>query len=68
MMMGALDGLMSVASVMLGVGGGTGDLHSMRLAGLAACIAGALSMFLGKSQPALEKLWPLPWHTCRLAN
>jgi hypothetical protein len=48
MMMGALDGLLSVASVMLGVGGGTGDLASMRLAGLAAWIAGALSMFLGE--------------------
>jgi VIT1/CCC1 family predicted Fe2+/Mn2+ transporter len=47
MMMGALDGLLSVASVMLGVGGGTGDLNSMRLAGLASWIAGALSMFLG---------------------
>ena len=30
--MGGLDGLLSVASVMLGVGGGTGDLDSMRLA------------------------------------
>ena len=49
MMMGALDGLLSVASVMLGVGGGTSDLNSMRLAGLAAWIAGALSMFLGES-------------------
>ena len=29
MMMGALDGLISVASVMLGVGGGTADLNSM---------------------------------------
>ncbi|KAG1662054.1 hypothetical protein FOA52_005301 [Chlamydomonas sp. UWO 241] len=48
MMMGALDGLLSVASVMLGVGGGTGDLRSMRLAGIAACLAGALSMFLGE--------------------
>mmetsp|Transcript_22189 Transcript_22189/g.66185 ORF Transcript_22189/g.66185 Transcript_22189/m.66185 type:complete len:264 (-) Transcript_22189:177-968(-) len=48
MLMGALDGLMSTASVMLGVGGGTGDLRSMRLAGIAAGIAGALSMFLGE--------------------
>ncbi len=48
MLMGALDGLLSVAAVMLGVGGGTGDLNSMRLAGLAAWIAGALSMFLGE--------------------
>uniref|UniRef100_A0A7S2QV40 Uncharacterized protein n=1 Tax=Chlamydomonas chlamydogama TaxID=225041 RepID=A0A7S2QV40_9CHLO len=48
MMMGALDGLLSVASVMLGVGGGSGDLRAMRLAGLAAWIAGALSMFLGE--------------------
>ena len=48
MMMGALDGLLSVASVMLGVGGGTSDINAMRLAGLAAWIAGALSMFLGK--------------------
>ena len=29
MMMGALDGLISVAAVMLGVGGGTADLNSM---------------------------------------
>jgi len=48
MMMGALDGLLSVAAVMLGVGGGTGDLNSMRLAGIAAWIAGALSMFMGE--------------------
>ncbi|GAX76928.1 hypothetical protein CEUSTIGMA_g4375.t1 [Chlamydomonas eustigma] len=48
MMIGALDGLLSVAAVMLGVGGGTGDLNSMRLAGIAAWIAGALSMFLGE--------------------
>lgn len=48
MLMGALDGVLSVASVMLGVGGGSGDLQYMRLAGLAAWIAGALSMFLGE--------------------
>ena len=50
MMMGGLDGLLSVAAVMLGVGGGTADLNSMRLAGLAAWIAGALSMFLGEKR------------------
>lgn len=48
MLMGALDGVLSVASVMLGVGGGSGDLQYMRLAGLAAWMAGALSMFLGE--------------------
>lgn len=47
-MMGMLDGLLSVASVMLGVGGGTGNLEAMRLAGVAAWVAGALSMFLGE--------------------
>lgn len=52
MMMGALDGLLSVASVMLGVGGGTNDINAMRLAGLAAWIAGALSMFLGEEREA----------------
>ncbi|KAG2486703.1 hypothetical protein HYH03_014632 [Edaphochlamys debaryana] len=46
--LGANDGLVSVAALMLGVGGGDASLHTMRLAGLAAWIAGALSMACGE--------------------
>ncbi|KAL6753520.1 Ccc1 family [Haematococcus lacustris] len=46
--LGANDGLVSVASIMLGVGGGSDDLHTMRLAGIAGWIAGATSMALGE--------------------
>mmetsp|Transcript_22167 Transcript_22167/g.37881 ORF Transcript_22167/g.37881 Transcript_22167/m.37881 type:complete len:272 (+) Transcript_22167:45-860(+) len=46
--LGANDGLVSVASLMLGVGGGSEDLQFMRLAALAAWIGGALSMALGE--------------------
>lgn len=42
--LGANDGLVSVASLMMGVAGGVDDLATMRLAGIAAWIAGALSM------------------------
>ena len=61
-MMGALDGLLSVASVMLGVGGGTNDINAMRLAGLAAWIAGALSMFLGEERGASQCIQSI--HAC----
>ena len=46
--LGANDGLVSVAALMLGVGGGDSNLATMRLAGIAAWIAGALSMAVGE--------------------
>ncbi|PNW86876.1 hypothetical protein CHLRE_02g099500v5 [Chlamydomonas reinhardtii] len=46
--LGANDGLVSVAALMLGVGGGSDDLSAMRLAGIASWVAGALSMALGE--------------------
>ncbi|KAG2454701.1 hypothetical protein HYH02_000538 [Chlamydomonas schloesseri] len=46
--LGANDGLVSVAALMLGVGGGSDDLAAMRLAGIASWVAGALSMALGE--------------------
>jgi len=46
--LGALDGLVSVASLMIGVGGGSSALHVMILAGLAGLVGGALSMAVGE--------------------
>lgn len=46
--LGANDGLCSVASVMIGVGGGMDQINAMRLSGLAALVAGALSMACGE--------------------
>ncbi len=46
--LGATDGLVSVASLMMGVGGGSSALHIMILAGLAGLVGGALSMAVGE--------------------
>lgn len=46
--LGANDGLVSVASLMLGVGGGNENLKAMQLAGVAGLVAGALSMACGE--------------------
>ncbi|EIE20116.1 DUF125-domain-containing protein, partial [Coccomyxa subellipsoidea C-169] len=46
--LGANDGLVSVASLMLGVEGGTHELHPVVLAGVAGLVAGALSMAVGE--------------------
>ena len=46
--LGANDGLVSVAALMVGVGGGDSNLATMRLAGIAAWIAGAMSMAVGE--------------------
>ena len=46
--LGANDGLVSVASLMIGVGGGSSALHYMILAGLAGLVGGALSMAVGE--------------------
>ena len=46
--LGANDGLVSVASLMIGVGGGSSALHIMILAGLAGLVGGALSMAVGE--------------------
>ncbi|WIA31276.1 hypothetical protein OEZ86_002178 [Tetradesmus obliquus] len=46
--LGANDGLVSVASLMLGVGAGSTDLRTMQLSGVAGLVAGALSMACGE--------------------
>ncbi|KIZ03377.1 Fe(2+)/(Mn2+) transporter pcl1 [Monoraphidium neglectum] len=46
--LGANDGLVSVASLMMGIGGANDDLEAMKLAGLAGLVGGALSMACGE--------------------
>eukprot|EP00775_Hariotina_reticulata_P000676 gene676-974_t len=46
--LGANDGLISVAALMLGVGAGSDQLHTMQLSGIAALVAGACSMACGE--------------------
>lgn len=46
--LGANDGLVSVASLMLGVGAASTDLKTMQLSGVAGLVAGALSMACGE--------------------
>lgn len=58
--MGAVDGLVSVASLMLGIGGGSDDRKTLMLAGIAGLVGGALSMSVGEyisvaSQKDLEE-------------
>ncbi|MFC4241988.1 VIT1/CCC1 transporter family protein [Gryllotalpicola reticulitermitis] len=46
--LGANDGIVSVAAVVIGVAGATSSVHAILLAGAAALIGGALSMALGE--------------------
>lgn len=46
--LGANDGVVSVSSIVMGVAGATSDSKAISLAGLAALIAGALSMAVGE--------------------
>jgi vacuolar iron transporter family protein len=46
--LGANDGLVSVASLMLGVGGGAESSNAVILSGLAGLVGGALSMACGE--------------------
>lgn len=48
LVLGANDGLVSTAALLMGVGAGTTDLHILRLSGVAGLIAGALSMAVGE--------------------
>lgn len=48
MVLGANDGLVSTAALMMGVGGGTQDRHTLILSGVAGLVAGALSMSVGE--------------------
>ena len=52
--LGANDGLVSVASIMLGVSGGSQDKHTLLLSGLSALVAGNTSLI--PSQHALRLL------------
>lgn len=49
--LGANDGLVSVSSIMLGVGAGSSDRHTLLLSGLSALVAG---------EPASHSVLPLP--------
>ena len=55
--LGANDGLVSVASLMLGVEGGTNELHPVVLAGVAGLVAGALSMAVGEFVSVSSQRW-----------
>lgn len=60
--LGANDGIVSVSSVVMGVAGATSDSKVIGLAGLAALVAGALSMAVGEyvsvsSQSDAEKAY-----------
>lgn len=60
--LGANDGVVSVSSIVMGVAGATSDVRTISLAGLAALIAGALSMAVGEyvsvsSQSDAEKAY-----------
>lgn len=46
--LGANDGIVSISSVVMGVAGATSDSQAISVAGLAALIAGALSMAVGE--------------------
>lgn len=48
MVLGANDGLVSVAALLLGVSGGDAEQRAMQLAGVAGLVAGALSMACGE--------------------
>ena len=48
LVLGANDGLVSTAALLMGVGSGSSDLAVLRLSGVAALISGALSMALGE--------------------
>lgn len=60
--LGANDGVVSVSSIVMGVAGATSDIRTISLTGLAALIAGALSMAVGEyvsvsSQSDAEKAY-----------
>lgn len=60
--LGANDGIVSTSSVVMGVAGATADAQAITLAGLAALVAGALSMAVGEyvsvsSQSDAEKAY-----------
>lgn len=46
--LGALDGLVSVAATIVGVAGGSSSLQLMRITGVAAWVAGSLGMAAGE--------------------
>eukprot|EP00887_Chlorella_sp_A99_P003062 scaffold9.g3062.t1 len=48
LVLGASDGLVSTAALMVGVAGGTDSLSTLRLAGVASLVGGALSMAVGE--------------------
>lgn len=48
LVLGANDGLVSTASLLMGVGSGSTDLAVLRLSGVASLLAGALSMAVGE--------------------
>jgi VIT1/CCC1 family predicted Fe2+/Mn2+ transporter len=60
--LGANDGIVSTSSVVMGVAGASNDSRAIAIAGLAALVAGALSMAVGEyvsvsSQSDAEKVY-----------
>ena len=47
-MLGANDGIVSVAGLVMGVAGATTDRHTIMVAGVAGLVSGALSMAAGE--------------------
>lgn len=48
LVLGANDGLVSIAALLMGVGAGTSDLSLLRLSGVSGLLSGALSMAVGE--------------------
>ena len=58
--LGANDGLVSVASLMMGVGGGSQDSKTLLLSGVAGLVGGALSMAAGGELKTSVKMQTRP--------
>ena len=65
--LGANDGLVSVASLIVGVSGGSTELRAMQLAGVAGLVGGALSMACGECVSE-RRLLPLFARACLFAH
>jgi VIT1/CCC1 family predicted Fe2+/Mn2+ transporter len=50
---------LQVAALMMGVGGGTEDKHTLLLSGVAGLVGGALSMAVGEYISVSSQVWPV---------
>ena len=53
--LGANDGILSVASLITGVASAQADRHGVLLAGVAGWLAGAMSMAAGNASPSVRR-------------